>query len=274
MAPTTLERLRVLQAISSSGTIAGAARSLGYTPSAVSQHLASLEREAAASLVERSNRGVVLTSAGRLLATRSADILDLVRNAFDEVGAATNRHETSLVVAAFPTAITTMLLPLRETLAPSIRLTIVDAEPEQALRALTARDVDGAITDDYANQRPSRPDNLHRTLLRSEPIRLVTRPDRLERTLAAYADADWVLGGPTSRLGQAARHLCQNAGFTPRVVTETDDHHITFEVIRAGGAVSLLPRARTRRGPRRRRRRTWCRCVRRAPNRVRHSSRP
>ena len=81
--PTTLERLRVFLAISSTGTIAGAARALGYTPSAVSQHLAALEREAATTLVERSNRGVVLTAAGRLLATRSSDVLDLVRNAFE-----------------------------------------------------------------------------------------------------------------------------------------------------------------------------------------------
>ena len=67
-APTSLERLRVFLALSTVGTVAGAARSLGYTPSAVSQQLAVLEREAGVALVERSNRGVVLTSAGEVSA--------------------------------------------------------------------------------------------------------------------------------------------------------------------------------------------------------------
>lgn len=239
--PTTLERLRVFHAIAAAGTIAGAARSLGYTPSAVSQHLATLERETAASLVERSNRGVVLTAVGRLVAQRAADVLDLVRNSFDEVGIAAGRNETLVSVAAFPTAITTMLLPLRERLAPSILLAIVDAEPEAALHALGAHDVDCAITDGYADEQPSRAGGLHRTVLRTEPIRLVVRSDRVRSTLAAYADDPWVLGGPGSRLGGAARRACRAAGFSPQVITETDDHHISFDVVRASGAVSLLP---------------------------------
>ena len=155
--PTSLERLRVFQTVATAGTIAGAARSLGYTASAVSQHVKALEREAAVPLVERSNRGVTLTSAGQLLAKRASDILDTVRNAFDELASANGRHETSLVVAAFPTAITTMLLPMRPHLAPSIRLTIVDAEPAEALRALTAREIDGAITDSYLDQQLLQP---------------------------------------------------------------------------------------------------------------------
>ena len=113
MARTTLERLTILDAVASAGTIAGAARSLGYTPSAVSQQLAALEREARTPLVERSNRGITLTSAGQLLARRSGEILDTVRTAFDEIDTTTNSAPTPLVVAAFPTAITEILLPLR-----------------------------------------------------------------------------------------------------------------------------------------------------------------
>lgn len=238
---TTLERLQVLQAVAAHGTIAGAARSLGYTASAVSQHLATLEREANASLVERSNRGVVLTSAGHVLTERSSDILDLVRNAFDEVGATTNRHVTSLVVAAFPTAIRSMLLPVRSQLDLSINLTIIDAEPEAALRLLAAREIDGAITDGYTEDLSSRPDRLHRTLLHRDPIRLVACVEQMGTELSDYEDADWVLGGATSRLGQAARQYCRMAGFDPKVLAETDDHQVTFDVMQCTGAVSMLP---------------------------------
>jgi len=231
----------VFHAISATGTIAGAARSLDYTPSAVSQHLTALEREADAALVERSNRGVVLTPAGRLLAAHASNVLDLVHDAFDQVAASAGHHETPIAIAAFPSAITTMLLPLLDAVAPAIRLTIVDAEAEAAMRALRARDVECAITDGHAHEHRQRLDDLHRTVLHREPILLVTRSDREARGLADCAAAPWVLGGPESRLATAARQACAAVGFAPNVVTQTDDHHISFEVIRASGAVTLLP---------------------------------
>lgn len=241
MPPSTLERLRMLTAIASNGTIAGAARSLGYTASAVSQHLSLLEREAGVSLVERSNRGVTLTSAGRLLADRSGEILDQVRNAFDDVGAAGGQHETSLVVAAFPTAITGILLPIREHLAPSIRLRIVDAESEEALRLLAGREVDAAITDGSAHRLHPGLQTFERTPLRTEPVRLVARADNTSTSLEAFTNSEWVLSGPASPIGFAIRELCGNLGFSPNVIAETDDHRVAFEVIAATGAVGALP---------------------------------
>ncbi len=242
-APSNLDRLRSLSAVASTGTIAGAARSLGYTASAVSQHLSALEREAESSLLERSNEGVTLTAAGRLLAERASVILDLVRNAFDDVTLLVEgKSEITVVVAAFPTAISSMLLPLLPKLPPSIRLMIVDLEPEQALAAVAARTVDVAITDSYVYPPAAPASGLRRTTLRSEPLRLVMSDrSRRMRSVEAWADADWVLGGPISRLGQAARARCALAGFAPRVIVATDDHHVTFDVIRATNAVSLLP---------------------------------
>jgi DNA-binding transcriptional LysR family regulator len=241
MAPTTLERLTILDAVASAGTIAGAARSLGYTPSAVSQQLATLEREARTPLVERSNRGVSLTSSGQLLAQRSGEILDAVRSAFDDIDATAHTVPLRLLVAAFPTAVVEILLPLRRRLAPRIDLTIVDAESEHALDAVTKRTVDAAIIDGYAHQLQPVLRHLDRTPIRVEPIRLVTRPDRLHDTFAEYRNADWVIAGPASPIGHALRQLCHDNGFVPNVIAETDDHHITFDIIRTCGAVSLLP---------------------------------
>lgn len=237
--PTTLERLRILAAIESAGTIAGAARSLGYTPSAVSQHLAALEREAGTTLAERSNRGVELTAAGHRLADRAGSLLDDLRNAFDELPSADDR--TELRVAAFPTAIAALLLPLRERLAAAMRLTIVHAEPGDALRLLLDREVDAALTDGLIDVDARHHEALHRSLVRVERVVLVTGSGRRVRSLAACADAPWVLGGASSRTGQATRRLCREAGFEPDVIAETEDHHVTFEVIRAAGAVSVLP---------------------------------
>lgn len=234
----------MFHAVVAEGTIAGAARVLGYTPSAVSQQVSTLEREAGVALVERSNRGLRITTAGRLLAAKASDVLDLVEVAFETLRSPIDGAEAALTVAAFPTAITTMLLPLRERLAPRVRMEVVHAEPVDALDALRSRAVDCAIIDDYPPDRswPSVDDGFECFRLRTERVCLVHRDDRDGgSTLAAYADAPWVLGGPTSRLGSIVRQACRTAGFSPHVVVESDDHHISFDVVRSWGAVSLLP---------------------------------
>src|SRR5438067_419689 len=59
-----VRRMRVLREIARHGSFSAAARELSYTQSAVSQHVAALERETGARLVERTGRGVRLTQAG------------------------------------------------------------------------------------------------------------------------------------------------------------------------------------------------------------------
>src|SRR5258708_7364483 len=62
-----VRRLRVLREVALRGTIAAAAESLSYTPSAVSQQLSTFEREVGVALLERTGRGVRLTDEGRVL---------------------------------------------------------------------------------------------------------------------------------------------------------------------------------------------------------------
>ena len=74
-------RLRLLREVALRGSIAAAAREVGLTPSAVSQQLAALEREAGTALVDRSPRGVRLTGAGHALAARAGEVLDVLASA-------------------------------------------------------------------------------------------------------------------------------------------------------------------------------------------------
>ena len=76
-----LHRLRLLQEFAARGSIAAAASALGYTPSAVSQQLAALEREAGLALLDRSARRATLTDAGRRLAAHAERILSMVEEA-------------------------------------------------------------------------------------------------------------------------------------------------------------------------------------------------
>ena len=61
-------RLQVLSAVVEAGSVTAAAAILGYTPSAISQSIAALERETGSMLFEKAGRGIRPTQAGRLLA--------------------------------------------------------------------------------------------------------------------------------------------------------------------------------------------------------------
>src|SRR5258707_3829136 len=95
-------RLRLLREFAERGTIAATAAALGYTPSAVSQQLAALEREAGAVLLDRTARAAELTDAGRRLAEHAERILALIEAAEADLSAAVPSGRVT--VTAFPTA--------------------------------------------------------------------------------------------------------------------------------------------------------------------------
>src|SRR5687768_8157834 len=70
-----LHRLRLLREFEERGTLSAVAAALDYSPSAVSQQLSALEKEAGARLLEKAGRGVRLTDAGRLLARHARVLL-------------------------------------------------------------------------------------------------------------------------------------------------------------------------------------------------------
>ncbi len=82
-----VHRLRLLLEFAERGTIAATAAALGYTPSAVSQQLAALEREAGTALLDRTARAAELTGDGRRLAAHAAEILAMIEAAEADLAA-------------------------------------------------------------------------------------------------------------------------------------------------------------------------------------------
>src|SRR3954463_4464863 len=102
-------RLRLLRDLARLGTIAAVAQAHTYTPSAVSQQLSTLEREAGVALLRRSGRRVVLTPAGSVLARESQTVLAALEQAQAAVRAAGSALAGPLRIGAFPTAVRTLL---------------------------------------------------------------------------------------------------------------------------------------------------------------------
>src|SRR5690606_42014205 len=80
-------RLRVLLAVARTGSLTAAARELHYAQPSVSHHLARLEAETGARLIQRAGRGIRLTEAGRLLAERASGIIGRLGAAAEELAA-------------------------------------------------------------------------------------------------------------------------------------------------------------------------------------------
>src|SRR5579862_2160607 len=145
-------RLRVLVAVARHGSVTAAAHALNYAQPSVSHHLARLEAETGIKLIQRAGRGIRLTDAGRLLAERAAEVIGRLDAAENELAAYTGLRAGRLRLAAFPSALGTIVPAAAALLRehqPGVDLRLTEAEPPEALRMLRAGYVDVALVFRY-----------------------------------------------------------------------------------------------------------------------------
>src|SRR5690349_7816251 len=106
-----LRRLRVFSEVAAQGSFSAAASALTLTQSAVSQHIAALEREVGMPLVERGTRPVGLTESGNALMRHASGIFARIDGAEQELGEIAGRRHGRLRVGSFPTCLATILPP-------------------------------------------------------------------------------------------------------------------------------------------------------------------
>jgi DNA-binding transcriptional LysR family regulator len=241
-------RLRVLLAVSRTGSVTAAARELHYAQPSVSHHLARLEAETGAKLVQRVGRGIRLTEAGRLLAERAAEILGRLDSASAELAAHVGLRAGRVRLAAFPSALGTFVPEAAVRLAhdhPDLDLRLAEAEPPQALRMLRAGDVDVAVIFQYGSAGVpcggTDGDGLRTTPLLDEPSLLVVPGAGSPATaLPDHAESRWIAG--CDRCRAHLLDLCALAGFEPRISFTTDDYVAVQAMVAAGLGVAVLPR--------------------------------
>nr|WP_194719788.1 LysR substrate-binding domain-containing protein [Cellulosimicrobium arenosum] len=237
-----MTRLRVLAAVAREGSVTGAARALHYAQPSVSHHLARLEAEVGVPLVERAGRGVRLTPAGVLLAGRAEEILGRVGAAREEVEALVGLAAGRVRLAAFPSALATLVPDVVARLAaehPGLGVGLVEAEPPEALAALRRGAVEVALVFEH-DRSPADLEGLVAVPVLEEPLHLVTsRTQDASLDLTLLSDAEWIAGCDRCRADLVGR--CERAGFTPRIAFETDDYVAVQSLVAAGAGVSLLP---------------------------------
>ncbi len=145
-------RLRVLVAVARYGSVTAAAHALNYAQPSISHHIARLEAETGAKLMERAGRGIRLTPAGQLLADRAEEILGRLDAAEAELAAHVGLARDRVRLAAFGTAISTLVAAACAELHASkadAGISVTQADPAEALRMLRAGETDVALVYKY-----------------------------------------------------------------------------------------------------------------------------
>jgi DNA-binding transcriptional LysR family regulator len=230
-------RLRILAAVAAHGSVTKAAKHLKYSQPAVSHHLARLEAETGARLVQRIGRGIRLTPEGEHLARRAAEIVGRVDTAAAELSAMVGLRTGRVRVAGFQSALAALVPHAAATLRrdhPGIELHLADAHPQVALNLLRDGQVDAAVIFRYDD---TTPDDIRATPLFDDPMYLLSLEPG--QTLQDHRGSAWIAGCENCR--REFIDACERAGFTPHVVYTSDDVIVKQALVAAGMGVTTMP---------------------------------
>ena len=246
-----LHRLRFLRELAERGTLGAVAAALDYSPSAVSQQLAVLEKEAGARLLERAGRGVRLTEAGRLLAAHARVLLTAAEAARADLAALSDEVRGTVRAGGLQSVARRLLIPAVARMMadhPAVRTEVSELELEQALPGLRLGSVDVIVSDEYDNHPRPRPAGLTFRLLHAEPLMVVlpaAHPLAEQGGPVAVSDLrdePWVTSDETTGHHAMIVGTCRAlGGYEPDLRHRSSDADVQLELVRVGAAVALLP---------------------------------
>jgi DNA-binding transcriptional LysR family regulator len=271
-------RLQLLREVFLRGSIKAAAEAMSVTPSAVSQQLSILEREAGVELLEREGRQVRLTEAALRLVRHADTITGAIAAAEADVATLQSVVTGTLRVAAFPTAARSVMPKVMTALSlqhPELRVTLRDLEADESIPALTLGEIDVAIVDDYGEGSRIPSPGLETCEFMRDRIYLATAAGAVSvggsavpgsgpadaaaaapspgavapatgaalrpARLGEFRDAFWIMDTDNSRLSQVTLRACRAAGFEPHIRSSCRDFGVIIALVEAGLGVGVLP---------------------------------
>jgi DNA-binding transcriptional LysR family regulator len=248
----SLTALRVFREVAERGTLTAAAAALGYTQSAVSRQIASLERAAGTPLLERRHDGVRLTSAGHVVVRRAATVIDQVDATARELAGLPDERGTVRLgwfASAGAGVVPRALAALRRT-HPGITVITREGSTPALVRALRAGTLDLALV---ASAPPFRPLDtetpaLELRVLTERSLRLavpaahpLARGDFVD--VADLHGQRWIAGSGDDRVMGVWPGLDER----PEIAHTARDWLAKLHLVAAGCGITR--RRRSRRGP-------------------------
>ena len=223
-----IRRMQMLLEIQERGTVIAAAEALSLTPSAVSQQIATLEKETGTPLLQRIGRRVQLTSAGLIIVDSARSILRELDRMQTSVANLTGEPAGMVRLAIFQSA-AFALLP--ETLsylaehAPSLTLQVLQIDPETGTSLTRSREYP----------------ELHSELLTEDPLSLIVPSTSTITSIEEAHALPWVLEMEQNTSRSWALNQCRTAGFEPVIRYSANDMITNSNLVKAGFAVTIVP---------------------------------
>lgn len=242
-----VRKLRLLRELAHRGTIAAVAQALAYTPSAVSQQLASLERETGRPLLTRTGRRVSLTPAGAVLVEHAEVILADLERAEAALAVDGEGLSGSVRLGTFTTALETVVLPAMLEIARTesdLDLSVTEVDPADVPDLLRSGDLDMALVHEYDNVPSAMGSGTELEPLLDEVVFLASTStpggDGIG-VIRGHVESRWIVGNPGTLCHTMAIRTCQSQGFEPRVAHRVDDFAVVLRLVAAGAGVALVP---------------------------------
>ncbi|WP_406445222.1 LysR family transcriptional regulator [Streptomyces sp. NBC_01613] len=245
-----LQRLRALHAVSVHGTVGAAAAALGYTPSAVSQQIAKLERETRTVLLEREGRGVRLTAEAHQLVGTAQELLAIVERAETELEERRGVPAGRLTIAAFASAARGLIPAVLADLAvrhPALDARLTEIDPHLSVDLVAKGAVDLAVVHDWDIAPLPVPPGVEQavigddrsTLLVPEGHHFAGRESVRREELGGER---WVCQPPGRVCHDWLVWTLRTAGHEPDIAHQADENPTLVALVAAGLGVCLVPR--------------------------------
>lgn len=245
-----LTALTALRAVDDHGSVVAAAGALGFTPSAVSQQVKRLERQAGVPLLERVGRGVMLTRHGRHLVDAGARLLSDL-----EAIEAGLHHQADAVaghlrVVAFSTAMRGLVAPaVAELLAahPDLSIALSEREPWDTIEWVASGKCEIGLVHNWGDVPLSIPDHLERTQVASDVADVIVHRDhplagREQVAPVDLVDEGWIATPEGTICRQWLNRMYDGTGRVPRIAHESMEFDSHLAMVRAGLGIALVPR--------------------------------
>ncbi|WP_030944054.1 LysR family transcriptional regulator [Streptomyces sp. NRRL S-646] len=245
-----LQRLRALHAVSVHGTVGAAAAALGYTPSAVSQQIAKLERETRTVLLEREGRGVRLTPEAHQLVDTAQELLAIVERAETALEERRGVPAGRLTIAAFASAARGLMPAVLADLAarhPALDARLSEIDPHLSVDLVAKGAVDLAVVHDWDIAPLPVPPGVEHAVIGDDHSTLlvpVGHPfaGRESVRREELGGERWVCQPPGRVCHDWLVRTMRAAGHEPEIVHQADENPTLVALVAGGLGICLVPR--------------------------------
>ncbi|MGQ4365807.1 LysR family transcriptional regulator [Streptomyces sp. SAS_272] len=245
-----LQRLRALHAVSVHGGVGAAASALGFTPSAVSQQIAKLERETKTVLLEREGRGVRLSPEAHQLVAVTGELLAIVERAESELEQRRGKPAGRLTIAAFASAARGLLPGVLADLAvrhPAMDARLSESDPHLSVGMVAKGAVDMSVVHDWDIAPLPLPPGVEQAVIGEDQCALLVPQGHPFAGRDSVRREDlggerWVCQPPGRVCHEWLVRTLRTAGHEPEIVHQADENPTLVALVAAGLGICLIPR--------------------------------